>query len=386
MILPDATIGMLGGGQLGRMFITAAHNLGYRVVVLEPDPYSPAGLIADEHLVAAYDDHEAIIQLAQRCDVITTEFENIPAKVLKTLSASCPVHPKASVLEKTQDRNIEKAFIRSCGLLPVPYGSITSYSEIAPAVDKIKFPAIMKTARFGYDGKGQCQVNSLDEVKQAYRRFEQQHCVLEQMINLKCEISVVLARNEAGESCYFPVSENIHIDGILHQSLVPARVSDDIKQSVQVAAKRIADKLDYVGVLAVEFFITQEDGILVNEIAPRTHNSGHYTMDACITSQFEQQVRVLCGLPFGDTSLLSPVVMTNLLGDCWNLALDKPILNYSSILASSKSKLHLYAKRDARIGRKMGHFNTLAKTSQIAKEEADAIFMQINKTISIPSC
>lgn len=379
MILPNSTIGMLGGGQLGRMFVSAAHDLGYRVIVLEPDPYSPAGLIANEHLVAAYDDVDAIIQLAQGCDVITTEFENIPAHVLDTLSASCAVHPKASAVEKAQNRIVEKAFIRSCGLLPVPYGSITTYSEIAPAIDKIEFPAIMKTARFGYDGKGQCRVDSLDEVKQAYRDFEQQHCVLEQMIDLKCEISVVLARNEAGESCYFPVAENIHIDGILHQSVVPARVDDDIAQSAQVAAKRIADKLDYVGVLAVEFFITQKGELLINEIAPRTHNSGHYTMDACITSQFEQQVRAICGLPFADTSLLSPVVMTNMLGNCWDLSEEKPALNWSAILGSTKSKLHLYAKRDARIGRKMGHFNTLATTNKEALQEANRIFTQINE-------
>jgi 5-(carboxyamino)imidazole ribonucleotide synthase len=379
MILPNSTIGMLGGGQLGRMFVSAAHNLGYRVIVLEPDAYSPAGLIADEHLVAAYDDVDAMTQLAHRCDVITTEFENIPAHVLETLSASCPVHPNASAVEKAQDRNVEKVFIRSCGLLPVPYGSITTYSEIAPAIDKIEFPAIMKTARFGYDGKGQCRVDSLEEVKQAYRDFEQQHCVLEQRIDLKCEISVVLARNEAGESCYFPVAENIHIDGILHQSIVPARVEEDLAYSAQVAAKRIADKLDYVGVLAVEFFITQDDALLVNEIAPRTHNSGHYTMDACVTSQFEQQVRAICGLPFADTSLLTPVVMTNLLGDCWDLSQDDPILNWAAILNSRNSKLHLYAKREARVGRKMGHFNTLAKSNDIAQQEANRVFTQVNE-------
>jgi 5-(carboxyamino)imidazole ribonucleotide synthase len=377
MILPDSTIGMLGGGQLGRMFISAAHNLGYRVVVLEPDPDSPAGLIADEHLVAAYDDADAIAQLVQRCDVITTEFENIPAQVLDTLAASCPVHPRASALEKAQDRNVEKAFIRSCGLLPAPYGTITTYSEIAPAVAKIDFPAIMKTARFGYDGKGQCRVNSLEEVQQAYNQFDRQHCVLEQMIDLKCEISVVLARNEAGQSQCFPVAENIHIDGILHQSIVPARVDENILQSAQVAARRIADKLNYIGVLAVEFFISQQDDLLVNEIAPRTHNSGHYSLDACITSQFEQQVRAICGLPFADTRLLRPVVMTNLLGDLWDISGNIPVLNSLPLLNSPQSKVHLYAKRVPRTGRKMGHFNTLATTTVLAQEEADRIFNEM---------
>ncbi|MCK5917986.1 MAG: 5-(carboxyamino)imidazole ribonucleotide synthase [Cocleimonas sp.] len=377
MILPDSTIGMLGGGQLGRMFINAAHNLGYRVIVLEPDPYSPAGLIADEHIVADYDDVNAMQRLSESCDVITTEFENIPAFVLETLATSCPVYPNASAVEKAQDRTVEKAFIRSCGLLPVPYGAITTYSEIAAAVEKIDFPAIMKTARFGYDGKGQARVNSLVEVQQAYNNFERQHCVLEQMIDLKCEISVILARNEAGESHCFPVAENIHIDGILHQSIVPARADEDIMQAAQVAAKRIADKMEYVGVLAVEFFISQKDELLVNEIAPRTHNSGHYSMDACITSQFEQQVRAICGLSFADSRLLSPVVMTNMLGDLWDLTLDKPVLNAKPILKSRTSKLHLYAKREARAGRKMGHFNTLAETTEIAQKEADAIFNAI---------
>lgn len=374
MILPDSTIGMLGGGQLGRLFVSAAHHLGYRVMVLEPDPYSPAGLIADEHIVANYDDPHAMQRLAEHCDVITTEFENIPAHVLETLAMSCPVHPSASAVEKAQDRNVEKIFIRSCGLLPVPYGAITTYSEIATAVDKIDFPAIMKTARFGYDGKGQCRVNSLAEVQQAYNNFERQACVLEQMIDLKCEISVILARNASGDSHCFPVAENIHIEGILHQSIVPARVDQDIMQAAQVAAKRIADQMDYIGVLGVEFFISQKGELLVNEIAPRTHNSGHYSMDACITSQFEQQVRAICDLPFADTQLLSPVVMTNMLGDLWDLSLDKPVLNVEPILKSGKSKLHLYAKREARAGRKMGHFNTLAETSETAKKEADAIF------------
>jgi 5-(carboxyamino)imidazole ribonucleotide synthase len=377
MILPDSTIGMLGGGQLGRLFVNAAHNLGYRVMVLEPDPYSPAGLIADEHLVAAYDDAEAMTQLGQSCDVITTEFENIPAQVLKTLATSCSVHPSASALEKAQDRNVEKAFIRSCGLLPVPYGTIKTYSDIALAVDKIDFPAILKTARFGYDGKGQCRVNTLEEVQQAYNTFDRQHCVLEQMIDLTCEISVVLARNETGESQCFPVAENRHIDGILHQSIVPARVDEDILQSAQVAAQRIADKLDYIGVLAVEFFISQQDDLFVNEIAPRTHNSGHYSLDACITSQFEQQVRAICGLPFADTRLLRPVVMTNMLGDLWDFSQDIPRLNSLPLLKSTQSKLHLYAKREARKGRKMGHFNTLAETTALAQQEADRVFNEM---------
>lgn len=381
MILPGATIGMLGGGQLGRMFVTAAHNLGYYVIVLEPDSHSPAGRIADQHIVAPYDDTQALAQMSQQCDVITTEFENIPAKVLQRLSESLPVRPSAAAVEKAQDRSVEKAFILSCGLLPVPYGSITTYSEIAPAVDQITYPAIMKTSRFGYDGKGQCRVNNLEETQQAFRDFDQQACVLEQMIDLKCEVSVVLARNASGESHCFPVAENIHIDGILHQSIVPARVDERITQAAQVAAKRIADKLEYIGVLAVEFFVTQDDALLINEIAPRTHNSGHYTMDACLTSQFEQQVRAICGLPFGETKLLSPVVMTNMLGDLWDLSHDKPKLHWEPLLSSRHSKLHLYGKREARTGRKMGHYNTLAETTDIAQTEGNEIFAAIKEML-----
>ena len=381
MILPGSTIGMLGGGQLGRMFVTAAHNLGYYVIVLEPDSHSPAGRIADQHILAAYDDEQALAQMLEQCDVITTEFENIPAQVLQKLSESVPVRPNAAAVEKAQDRSVEKAFILSCGLLPVPYGSITTYSEIAPAVEQITFPAIMKTSRFGYDGKGQCRVNNLEETQQAYRDFDQQACVLEQMIDLKCEVSVVLARNVSGESQCFPVAENVHIDGILHQSIVPANVSENITQAAQAAAKRIADKLDYIGVLAVEFFITQDDRLLVNEIAPRTHNSGHYTMDACLTSQFEQQVRAICGLPFGDTTLLSPVVMTNMLGDLWNLTQDPAVLHWEPIFSSGHSKLHLYGKREARKGRKMGHYNTLAETTDLAKVEGNKIFTEIKEKL-----
>lgn len=381
MILPGATIGILGGGQLGRMFVTAAQNLGYSVIALEPDEHSPAGLIANQHIVAAYNDQQALEQLAVLCDVVTTEFENIPADVLRTLSTSCAVHPSAEAVENAQDRNVEKAFILSCGLLPVPYGSITTYSEIAPAIEKIEFPAIMKTARFGYDGKGQIRVNSLDEVKQAFHDFNQQHCVLEQMVDLKCEISVVLARNSDGDSQSFPVAENVHINGILHQSSVPAKVDANLSNAARVAAKRIADKMDYIGILAVEFFVTQDDDLLVNEIAPRTHNSGHYTMDACVTSQFEQQVRAICGLPFGNTDLLSPVVMTNMLGDLWKETAEgkRDRLAWQAILASNKSKLHLYGKRQARIGRKMGHFNTLADSVEDAKVEADHVFASLEE-------
>lgn len=380
-ILPGATLGMLGGGQLGRMFTIAARNMGYNVIVLEPDSNSPAGQLADKHIIAEYDDAKALTQISNECDVITTEFENIPAEVLKKLAESKPVHPSASAVEKAQDRIVEKEFILSCGLLPVPYGVIESHSDIAKAVKDITFPSILKTARFGYDGKGQKTINTADEVEAAFKEVGQVACVLEKRINLDCEISVVLGRNQEGESNCFPVSENIHKDGILFQSICPANVNDNIINAAQAAAKRIADKLEYVGVLAVEFFVSTEGDLLVNEMAPRTHNSGHFTIDACVTSQFEQQVRMVCGLPFGDSKLLSPVVMTNMLGDLW-ISNDPAKVHQShpqwqNMLENTATKLHLYGKKDARKGRKMGHYCTLANSTKKAQKQAKVIFNKL---------
>ncbi len=370
MILPGATIGMLGGGQLGRMFTTAARILGYRVIILEPDPHSPAAHFADEHIEAPYDDPQALNELGKKCDVITTEFENIPAETLQQLSEYCPVHPGATAVKIAQDRMVEKAFILECGLLPVPYGNIETRSDITEAAKCVSFPAILKTARFGYDGKGQQVINHADDIEEAFKAANQVPCVLEQRIDLDCEISVILGRNELGESQCFPVAENLHRDGILFQSIVPARVDESIAKAAQTAAIRIADKLAYIGVLAVEFFVTKQGELLVNEMAPRTHNSGHYTLDACITSQFEQQVRMVCGLPFGDTALLSPVVMTNMLGDLWGTS--HP--NWDVLLKSPTSKLHLYGKQEARKGRKMGHYCTLSNNLDTAIAEANNIF------------
>jgi len=378
ILLPGATLGMLGGGQLGRMFTIAARNMGYKVIVLEPDTGSPAGQLADKHIVAAYDDVDALQQMSEQCDVITTEFENIPADVLNKLAETVPVHPSASAVEKAQDRIVEKAFILSCGLLPVPYGVINTNSDIADAVKDLNFPAILKTARFGYDGKGQQTINSADEVEAAFKEVGQVACVLEQRIDLDCEISVVLGRNQHGESHSFPVSENVHKNGILYQSICPANVSENIVTAAQAAAKRIADKLEYVGVLAVEFFVTKKGELLINEMAPRTHNSGHFTIDACLTSQFEQQVRMICGLPFGDSKLLSPVVMTNMLGDLWikaNGEMSQP--KWQNLLENNGTKLHLYGKAEARKGRKMGHFCNLANVADVAQQQAEAIFIRL---------
>ena len=377
MILAPATIGIIGGGQLGRLFTQAAQDLGYRICVLEPDQYSPAGAIADQHIVASYDDETALKQLSVQCAVITTEFENISAPALKLLGKNSLVRPQDSAVAIAQDRILEKAFIQSCGLRTAPYGAITTSSEIATAAKAIEFPCLLKTARFGYDGKGQITVHNMDEVREGFVHFNHAPCVLEQRIDLEYEISVILGRNRQGETRCFPVAENTHINGILHKTIVPSQVDKALQHSAQAAAIRLADKLDYIGVLAVEFFISKQGELLINEIAPRTHNSGHYTLDACVTSQFEQQVRMVCDLPFGDVDLLSPVVMINLLGDCWGQEPEKTQPHWDAVLSSPMAKLHLYAKQQARQGRKMGHYCTLATQLDVAEAEAELVFKNI---------
>ena len=375
MLLPGSTIGMLGGGQLGRMFTIAARTLGYKVIVLEPDPQSPAGQLADQHLRAAYADEQALTQFGQQCNVITTEFENIPAQTLEFLTQFCPVRPSASAVQVAQDRIVEKEFVRSCGLSPVPFAPIRQLEDIPSACTQITFPAILKTARLGYDGKGQVTVNNPAEVELAFQQLNSVACVLEQRVDLEQEISVVLARSVSGDMQCFPIAENLHRQGILHQTIAPARISEALAEQAKQAASNMAAKLEFIGVMAVEFFVTRQGELLINEMAPRTHNSGHYTLDACMTSQFEQQVRMVCELPFGDTRLHTPVVMMNLLGDLWGSS--QPLWN--ELLASPNSKLHLYGKHEARPGRKMGHFCTLDSDLNAAIAEADRIFSTLQQ-------
>lgn len=369
MILPGATLGMLGGGQLGRMFTIAARTMGYRVIVLDPDPDSPAGRISDEHLHAAYQDDWALEQLGASCDVITTEFENIPAETLRKLAEYCPVRPSADALERTQNRIREKIFIRDAGLETAPFFAIRNIDELPAAFAALSGSAILKRAAFGYDGKGQYVVSSVAEAEEAFRAMDQVPCVLEDRIDLAMEISVVVGRSVDGDVQCYPVAENIHVNGILDQSIVPARIELTQADKAREMAMNLADALGYCGVMAVEFFVTQSGDLLVNEIAPRPHNSGHYTLDACVTSQFEQQVRMICGLPFGDTSLLSPVVMVNLLGDIWGDNMPA----WGHLLMVSSAKLHLYGKREARPGRKMGHYCVLDENQAVAIEKATAI-------------
>jgi 5-(carboxyamino)imidazole ribonucleotide synthase len=365
MILPPSSLGLLGGGQLGRFFVSAAHELGYRVWVLDPDADSPAGRIADHHLCAAYDDEAALSALAENCAAITTEFENPPATTLAFLAARRPVHPGAKAVGICQDRIAEKTFLRDHHLPHADFAVIESAADLDQANAGL-FPGILKTARLGYDGKGQAVVNDREEAKAAFARFGEKPCVLEQKLKLDYEVSVVLARDATGKVSAFPVAENQHRNGILDVSIVPARMNPCFMGDAPELAERIAVALDYVGVLAVEFFVSRER-LIVNEMAPRPHNSGHYTVDACFASQYEQQVRALCGLPLADPQMhCASAVMVNLLGDLWQDG--EP--DWASLLANPKLKLHLYGKHAARPGRKMGHFTVVGDQPEATLHDA----------------
>lgn len=358
-ILPGATIGVVGGGQLGRYFALAARQLGYTVCVLDPDKNAPAMQIASIAIVGKYDDEAALQQLADQCDAVTIEFENVPAASLDLLSGSTRIAPSAAAVKIAQDRHLEKQTAIEFGLKPVPYAQILQASDIDRALAEIDLPAILKSSRLGYDGKGQYSCNTAEEVVAAFDAMQGVPCVLEQRIDLLCEVSVVLARGFDGVSRCFPVAQNVHVNGILHTSLVPAQVDDALQQTACDKATQLADGLDYVGVLAVEFFVDQQKNLLFNEMAPRPHNSGHYTLDATATSQFEQQLRALCAIPLGSTRLLSPVTMLNILGDSWAGA--DP--DWQRLFDQEEARLHLYGKSAARPGRKMGHVNLLASKS-----------------------
>lgn len=361
MILPPASLAMLGGGQLGRFFVAAAHELGYKVWVLDPDPNSPAGLIADRHLCAAYDDYAALDEIAAHCAAVSTEFENVPAATLAYLDKFIPVRPSATAVSVCQNRIAEKSFLRDNGLPHGEFIAVTSEADLEAANAGL-FPGILKVARFGYDGKGQAIVQDRAEALAAFRAFKGEPCVLEQKLALDYEVSVILARDAHGRIACFPTAENQHTRGILDVSIVPARATACLADSAQEIAERIAAKLDYIGTLAVEFFVSR-GRLYVNEMAPRPHNSGHYTIDACVTSQYEQQVRALCGLPLGEARAHSVAVMVNLLGELWYEGghaqghYREP--DWARLHAIPNLKLHLYGKHHARPGRKMGHFTVV---------------------------
>jgi 5-(carboxyamino)imidazole ribonucleotide synthase len=370
MILPPATLGMLGGGQLGRFFVIAAHEMGYRVVVLDPDAQSPAGRIADQHLVATYDDEDALNRMAESCSAVTTEFENVPADSLAYLSKFVPVRPGAEAVRTSQNRSAEKGFLRQYGFPHAPYADIRSEADIDSANAGL-FPGILKVARFGYDGKGQVRVADRDGARIAFGHLKQEPCVLEQMLPLDYEVSVVLARDASGTVKCFPTVENSHHHGILDVSIAPARTSGCLAGNAEEIAEGIAQKMGYVGTLAVEFFVVRGQ-LVVNEMAPRPHNSGHYTLDACVTNQFEQQVRAMTGLPLGESRAHSAAVMVNLLGDLWFRKdphhSHEP--DWAQLLTVPNLKLHLYGKHHARPGRKMGHFTVIGKDEQQVRDSA----------------
>lgn len=368
-------LGMLGGGQLGRMFVQAAHALGYRVMVLDPDPDCPASAMADQFVCADYADTRALALLGERCQAVSTEFENVPAAALQQLARSCRVAPAAECVAIAQDRSAEKRFFDShtqqFGVRPTPYLELTSESGIDGIPDYF-LPGVLKTARMGYDGKGQIRVANRDALLQAFRQLGSVPCVLEQWLPLASEISVLVVRGANGEQVAYPAAENCHRHGILHTSTIPAQsVAPKVAKQAQQAALAISNELGYVGVLCIEFFVLQDGSLLVNEMAPRPHNSAHYTLDASHSSQFEQQVRALAGLPLGSATQLAPAIMLNLLGDLWfDGQSDVPREPaWQDILALPAAKLHLYGKQQARRGRKMGHITFVAPTLEQAQAQ-----------------
>ena len=373
MISPGQTVGILGGGQLGRMTILAGRPLGLQFKVFEPAPNCTAGKVADGTYTAAYSDYSALDAFAAEVDVVTLEFENIEASALEQLESLRPVRPRREVLYTTQHRLREKQFLKSEEIPHVPFVVATDAESLIRGLSQIGLPAVIKTAAFGYDGKGQRKIEEgefVDAAQLWVELGEPPAVVIEKWIPFQMELSVICARNLDGSSTCFPVAENIHVNHILHQSLVPARADESVQQTCRELASKLADRLAVVGLLAVEFFLTESGEVLVNEMAPRPHNSGHFTMDACQTSQFEQLLRMVCGMPAGDPKLHAPVVMTNILGDAWTSG--EP--DWAVLLGSSRCSLHLYDKGEPRPGRKMGHFNVLGDTLEGAKQQADTLF------------
>lgn len=382
MIAPGSWLGLLGGGQLGRMFCMAAQSMGYKVAVLDPSAASPAGAVADRHLQAAYLDTFALAQLAELTQGSTTEFENVPASSLAYLATQGRVTPLPESVAIAQDRIREKLFLQQHGFALTPF-AIVNDANAARNISADLLPGIVKSARFGYDGKGQHRVATREDVAAAVEQMAGSGCVLEKLVDLALEVSVIVARSDNGTATTWQVAENIHRDGILDVSIVPARIDSDMAAEATSLALAVAQALDYRGVLCVEMFVQTDGKLLINEIAPRPHNSGHYTIDACVTSQFEQQVRVLADLPLGDTRQHEPAVMINLLGDLWfpfPATDDVREPDWQIVLAEPRAKLHLYGKAEPRRGRKMGHVTCLAP--KLA--DAIALAKKIRRGLGIP--
>lgn len=371
-LAPGATLGVLGGGQLGRMWVHAAQSMGFQTVVLDPDPQSPAGLVSHRHIQTDYLDPAGLEQMASACQAVTTEFENVPADALAQLAEKIQVAPNAHAVAVAQDRSLEKAHFVKCGVPAAPFLVIASSVELEAVLkqnlgktDAVSLlPGILKTARMGYDGKGQVRVRTSQELMDAFKRLGSVPCVLEKMLPLKAEYSVIVARGHDGVMVHLPIQHNVHRDGILAMTQVWPGVCDSALEIQAInAAKSIAQELQYIGVLCVEFFVLEDNTLVVNEIAPRPHNSGHYSLDACNISQFELQLRCMAGLPLTQPRQHSPSVMLNLLGDIWRATNVPP---WEKVLALPGTHLHLYGKSEARMGRKMGHLTITASTADQA--------------------
>lgn len=360
---PGSTIGVLGSGQLGRMFAIAARRMGYRVHTLSPDEDTPTGQVADVEVRADYHDLDAVRAFAARVDAVTFEFENVPSASIETCAALVPVHPRAEVLHTAQHRLREKTFLSKNGFPCAAFRHVRSLEQLEAAARGIGLPAVLKTAGFGYDGKGQRLVRSMEELPAAWAGIGGAEAVLEQFIDFECELSVVAARDQQGRFAHFPVCLNTHSRHILDVTLAPAPVEPRVAAQAVEIARGILETLDVVGVLCVEMFLARDGRLLVNELAPRPHNSGHYTFDACVTSQFEQQLRAVCGLPLGSTEQMRPAAMANLLGDLW--AAGEP--QWHRAAGFPDVKIHLYGKSEARPGRKMGHLTALCASVEEAR-------------------
>ncbi|HUR32728.1 MAG TPA: 5-(carboxyamino)imidazole ribonucleotide synthase [Vicinamibacterales bacterium] len=365
-IAPGSTIGVLGGGQLGRMFAMAARRLGYRVHTLAPEHDTPTGQIADVEIVASYDDLDQVRRFARGVDVVTFEFENVPAAAAAAAEAEAVVRPSGRALDVAQHRIREKRFLSTQGAPVAPYAEVRSAAGLVEAVARLGRPAVLKTAAFGYDGKGQVTIGPDSDPAAAWASLGHTECVLESFIDLACEISVIGARAVDGTMSFFEPFDNTHRHHILDLTVAPADIPASLGAEAREVARAVLEGLDYIGILCIEFFVTRDGRLLVNEIAPRPHNSGHLTFDACRTSQFEQQVRAICGFPLGATDLLQPAAMVNLLGDLW--AGGEP--RWAAALAMPDVKVHLYGKAAARAGRKMGHLTVLAPTREQARDRA----------------
>lgn len=369
---PGATIGILGGGQLGRYFVMAARTMGYRTTVVDPSPDAPAGAVADVHLVAPYDDPAALEQLAATCEVVTVEFENAPAEGLATIADRTLVFPPVDAIAVTQDRIREKEFLEDIGAPVGPYMVVETDDDVV-AADDFDFPAILKTARNGYDGKGQWGVWNHGDLAGYWEQAGKVPCVLEKKLNLDRELSMVVARTADDRVASYPVAQNAHVQGILDTSYAPAYLPYDGASAAADLCTYIARELDFVGVMCVEMFVVGND-VFVNEIAPRPHNTGHFTLDVCVTSQFEQQVRAVCGLALGETRLLVPgVAMANLMGELWDAG--EP--QWHRVLDNAAAHLHLYGKAEARPGRKMGHLTVATGTAMGAHALARRLRTQL---------